>query len=146
MTSPATLDPAGSFDAVRLTLDPAPSVLRTVDGAWWPRSADFAEQLPLLLAHLTPLRGPVHTVALNSTRWSSGTRRLAVADGVVRVGRFSTVDPNLISIGRRGAADLILLIIPPECPPEHAERAMAVAADSADRSRPSAILAAAVSE
>lgn len=132
---------ADSAGRARVRLDPAHSPMRCVDGAWWPRSRDLSVEIPALLAALEPSIGPVERVSVHAGSWPEQPRRLIVDGRRISLGYFTVMDPSVLNLVRRGSDDIVLFVVPPAADQACAERAMARAADSADRSRPAEILA-----
>ena len=54
----------------RLALRPDPPIAAHLDGAWWPRSADLAIELPGLLSTLAHRLGPVNLVGYHVDAWT----------------------------------------------------------------------------
>ncbi|MFJ9118870.1 DUF5994 family protein [Streptomyces sp. NPDC102394] len=107
-----------------------------LDGAWWPRSHDFAAELPSLVSALTAHLGPVTRIGLDAAAWEELPTRLIVDDRVVRVDSFPVGDDTILVT--RGEADYFsLLVIPPDATPESARAAMAEAV-RADNATPAA--------
>jgi hypothetical protein len=126
----------------RLVLAPARGQRAVLDGGWWPRSWDPEAELPGLVLALSARYGTIRQLMLNSVTWDSRFSRLAVGDGVVRVGWFNSVDPA-VAIATTYTGDQIdLLVVPPRTAPAPADKAMREAADPANRTRARAILAA----
>jgi hypothetical protein len=129
----------------------APTQLRTafpakradravLDGGWWPRSYDPAVELPRLVKALDDRFGPIRQLLLSSAVWEGRFRRLTVGSRVVRVGWFASVDPGLLVATTDRGDQIDLLVVPPQTSEADAKRAMATAADPANRKRPAAIL------
>ena len=115
-----------SPDAVVLRLETTRSREGAVDGAWWPRSRDLAEQLPGLITALTPHIGPIERVGLDSSAWDGVPGRLVIDEHVVHVDWFPVGDDTVILT--RGPQDhFVLLVIPPGAGPEAAHAAMTAA-------------------
>ncbi|HZR53394.1 MAG TPA: DUF5994 family protein [Streptosporangiaceae bacterium] len=68
----------------RLRLGAALSRGTLLDGAWWPRSADPAAELPALITALEGRCGRVTRLMLGPAGWDSQPRRLAAAGRVVK--------------------------------------------------------------
>lgn len=114
-----------------------------LDGGWWPRSWDPVAELPGLVVALAARYGPIRYVMLNSVTWDSRFRKLAVADAVVRMGWFTSVDPALLIATTDRGDQLDLLVVPPQTAAATAERAMTTAADPTNMMRAPDVLAAA---
>lgn len=129
----------------RLLLAPARIGQAVLDGGWWPRSKDPVAELPGLILALCERYGPIRQVMLNNDTWDGRFGRLAVGARVVRMGWYDSLDPALM-IATTGHGDqLDLLVLPPDTPEATARAAMARAADPADTTQASDILAAALS-
>jgi len=107
-------DQAAHDSDCRLVWAPA-SPGRALDGAWWPHSRDASAELvslvPLVGDHLG---GPVRRVSANIDSWDPDQpQRLRVGDELVRLGWFHTLDPATVTLGRRNADRVTLLVIPP---------------------------------
>jgi hypothetical protein len=112
-----------------------------LDGAWWPRSLDASAELSGLVLALSERFGRIRYVILNGSAWTGRTRRLTVADHVLRVGWFASMTEALLVATTDGGDQLDLLIVPPSFANEAAEGAMARAADPANVQRAPALLA-----
>ncbi len=126
----------------RLVLTPVRAGRAVLDGGWWPRSWDPVAELPGLVLALSARYGTIRQLMLSSVGWDSRFSRLAVGDGVVRVGWFSSVDPAVAVATTYAGAQIDLLVVPPRTATAVADKAMADAADPANRTRARAILAA----
>lgn len=130
--------------SARLALKPVhPAASRVeLDGAWWPRSRDLAQELPALADVLDPLWGRITRVAVNPRYWPIIPPRIFVNGHVVKVGWFtSQLDPHKILLlsGTSGRWDL--LVVPPETTAPSAARLMAaVAASTAPQSTATALM------
>ncbi len=101
----------------------------TLDGAWWPRSLDLAEELPALISELRSRGTRMSRVLYNPTTWESMPPRKVSADGrIIKVGWFRSMDPHLLTLTSVGGLDRYdLLIVPPSASPAAAGRAIAAA-------------------
>jgi hypothetical protein len=101
-----------------------------VDGPWWPRSHDLAEQLPALLTELWDRLGGVERVSYNLGAWPGAPRRISLSGHVVRLGGFRSQDPLSIDlVGKAGRRITTLLVVPVEASPEVAQAALAASCD-----------------
>jgi Family of unknown function (DUF5994) len=128
---------------LRLRLSSALAGVGVLDGGWWPRMWDPDAELPVLIAGLESSFGPIARVALKLDAWDRAPRRVAVDGRGVRVAWFRTMDTHMIGVTRVFQGRLALLVVPPEAAGQAAQRAMATAADAANRARPAEILEAA---
>jgi hypothetical protein len=126
----------------RLVLAPVRAGRAVLDGGWWPRSWDPAAELPGLVLALSARYGTIRQLMLNSITWDSRFRRLALGEGVVRLGWFASVDPALVIATTDSGDQLDLLVVPPRTAAASADKAMTQAADPANVTRAPAILAA----
>lgn len=110
-------------------------------GAWWPRSTDLAAELPELVAALDRRGVAVTRFTYPFATWHAVPRKLAVGDRVVRVGGFSTGDPQLVTLtwGPAGM-QLQLLVVPPQTEALFSARAMRLASCPGDARTPRAVL------
>jgi Family of unknown function (DUF5994) len=101
-----------------------------VDGAWWPRSRDLADQLPALLVELWDRVGGVERVSYNLTTWPRAPRRMRVGGRLVRLGGYRMQDPlSLDLVSGVGGRITTLLVVPVETGDEEAEAALAAGSD-----------------
>lgn len=113
-------------------------------GAWWPRSTDLAVELPELVAALDRRGVAVQRFTYPFATWHAVPRKLAVGDRVVRVGGFSTGDPQLVTVTcGPGALQLELLVVPPDTEALFSARAMRLASCPGTARSPRAVLTAA---
>ena len=139
--SPTTARPSRPTGTVRLALI-EPAVARTtLDGAWWPRTADPDGELGPLLEELQRRGVRATRVAYNPASWPRTGRRLRTGDRTVRLGWFRQLDPHLLSLtGDPDRARVDLLVVPPDTASATADRAFAAATDRGNRAEPSALL------
>ncbi|MGY1652465.1 DUF5994 family protein [Geodermatophilus sp. SYSU D01119] len=127
--------------AVRLALIEPAAPRTTLDGAWWPRTADLDGELGPLLEELQRRGVRATRVAFNPASWAPTGRRLRTGDRTVRLGWFGRLDPHLVSLtGDLGRARVDLLVVPPGTPRATADRAFAAATDHGNRAEPTALL------
>jgi hypothetical protein len=149
MTSTATprttLVPAATaspWSAARIVLTPEPAGATALDGGWWPRSYDAAEELPGLLVGLGERFGPIRQFMLNSGAWDGRFHRLAVGPRRVRMGWFTSLDPALAVATTDSGRQIDLLVVPPQTADPAARAALDRAADPGNTMRAADILAA----
>ena len=118
-----------------------------LDGGWWPRSADPAAELPVLLPALDERHGRITRVMLGTADWNDSRPRRLYIDGpagrrVVKLGWFDTMPGGLLTaISARGErTDLVT--IPPRSGELAASAAMRQAALAGNHEHSPAILAA----
>ncbi|TMR02264.1 hypothetical protein ETD83_12890 [Actinomadura soli] len=125
----------------RLRLRPAAppgSARTTLDGAWWPRSADPVAELPGLILALQdhgPIadQRPITHVMLRMDDWDSRPRRLRI-DGptdtrVVRLSWFDSLPSGLLTAIHADGRRVDLLTVPSATPRDEAEASMDRASD-----------------
>lgn len=116
----------------RLTLTPTGRSAGRLDGAWWPRSRDLAQELPSLMRAMQT-RGRITRTTVNPTLWDAVPRQVPVAGRLVKVGWFTDEqDVHEIMLVSYRADRWELLVVPPETDPDTAERMMAAAATAGD--------------
>ena len=118
-----------------------------LDGGWWPRSADPAAELPVLLPALDERHGRITRVMLGTADWNDSRPRRLYIDGpagrrIVKLGWFDTMPGGLLTaISARGErTDLVT--IPPRSGELAASAAMRQAALAGNHEHSPAILAA----
>ena len=82
----------------RRSVKPAGSPAGSVDGAWWPRTADLAAELPDLLAALAGRLGLAERATFSLTAWDPPARRLTVGGRVVRLEGFRSQHPDTLTV------------------------------------------------
>ena len=127
----------------RLSVKPAGSPAGFVDGAWWPRTADLAAELPDLLAALTGRLGLAERVTYNLTAWDPPGRRLIVEGRAVRPEGFRSQHPDTLTvIGAGGRRRLTLLTVPPGTEAAIAGQVLRTASEPGNVESPEALLGA----
>ena len=129
--------------APRLRLRSDTSVRSILDGAWWPRSREPVTELTALVAALDLRHTPVVNVMLNAQAWDNHPRRIRVAERVIRLGWFATLDAHLLIATTGDNHRVDLLVISPDTTPAIADVAMDMAVDGVPTLRPADIMAAA---
>jgi hypothetical protein len=150
LTPPSTPTPRPRPFTPRLRLQPDHSDSTLLDGAWWPRSADPATELPGLILALDERHGPsnpITRIMLGMTEWNpSRPRRLRVygpsGSRVVRLGWFATMPAGLLTATSRSGDRTDLLIIPSDTSEQDAWAAMDQATQAGNRRHTPALLAA----
>lgn len=147
ITSVATLTSATASrtdsDDARLSLDPATARHAGINGAWWPRSADAAAELPALIAGIGAQAGRVRRIALQIDAFVNIPHLLIAAGRKVHVGWFRHMNPHTVILTMADQDDLVLLVIPPQASPAAAAEALRLAALDRKAVAPEQILAAA---
>ena len=98
----------------RLRLKPKTPTTGHVDGAWWPRSDDLAEELPDLLAVLSVRLGPVGRVMYNLAEWAKMPPRLTTGGRAVRLDGYRLQPANTLQVQGIGRESVLLLVVPPD--------------------------------
>ncbi|MFF3615500.1 DUF5994 family protein [Streptomyces sp. NPDC002580] len=112
----------------RLALKTVSTSRGPLDGAWWPRSRDLADELSALADVLDPLSGRITRIAVNPTYWPTIPDSVPVNGRMVKVGWFTTeLDPHKILLLSHTTGSWNLLVIPPETSTQAAGRLMAAA-------------------
>src|SRR3954462_4888220 len=118
--------------AIRLGLIDPPAQRTTLDGAWWPRTRSLGDELPGLVKELHRRGIRVTRAAYNPDGWDPAPRRLQADSRVLRLGRFRSIDPQLLALtgdSKRGRLDL--LVVPPDTAAAAAQQAFTAATDHA---------------
>jgi hypothetical protein len=111
----------------RLKLKPkAPTVTGYVDGAWWPRSRDLAEELPALLSVLAVRTGPIERMSYHLTEWDPPARTIVVDGALVHLGGYRTQPAHTVDL-LAARMQVTLLVVPPDTEPEAAHRMLTAA-------------------
>lgn len=103
---------------------------RYIDGAWWPRSADLAAELPDLLAVLGVRLGPVWRVVYDPSCWASTPARITVAGETVRLDSYHFELWNTMYVFGRDASMLVLQVIPSDTDERVAHQSLMAAAEA----------------
>jgi Family of unknown function (DUF5994) len=130
----------GGRAAARLDFDVDQSIRAVLDGAWWPRSRDTAEELVDLVAALDAKQVRVGLIMLNPNGWLGHPRRLRIGDRTVRVSWFRDLDTAVLiaTTDNHRRVDLLVSIVDSEA---HPALAALLAADD-DEPSTEALLAA----
>lgn len=129
--------------SVRWSVKPeSPTPSGYVDGAWWPRSRELADELPPLLAALAERLGHVERVSHHLGDWAAAPRRIGTGGAAVRVGGYRQQAAGTIDV-EGPTRRLTLLVVPPEADAGTADRALATAATAGNALRVPDLLAAA---
>jgi hypothetical protein len=107
--------PVAEEHALRLRLKPKGPTTGYVDGAWWPRSADLADELPELLAVLAVRLGRIERITFHLGDFPSPPRRITHdGEGVRLEGFRSQRAGTLTVIGASDRHRVTLLTVPPD--------------------------------
>ncbi|HEY2203295.1 MAG TPA: DUF5994 family protein [Pseudonocardia sp.] len=127
LTPPAPAPAPAGVRSARLSLKPATGPTGYVDGGWWPRSRELAQELPGLLAGLRGRLGPVESVSYHLGDWTPPPHRMSV-DGVsFRTAGYHFQRPSTVDVIAR-TERITLLVIAPEESEQTANRALEAAA------------------
>jgi Family of unknown function (DUF5994) len=127
---------------LRLRLKPKASITGYVDGAWWPRSRDLAEELPALAEMLAARWGAVYRVAFAMSAWGPTPRQVHVDGRRVRLDGFGFQDKDIVHVSGLDGRRLSLLVIPPDAADTAGHDAMMTAGRRDNADSPATILAA----
>ncbi|MFI7166799.1 DUF5994 family protein [Rhodococcus erythropolis] len=106
----------------------------SVDGAWWPHSADLASQLPELLTVLITHLGPIDRVVYELNGLDSHPTYLTFAGRSVRLDGYKFQPHGTVYVTGLGGKRLVILVIPPHCDAEAAHRALTIASEAGNES------------
>jgi hypothetical protein len=85
----------------RLQLKPNVPTSTYLDGAWWPRSAQLAVELPVLVEALSDRLCGVAVVGYHRNAWTPAPPQLQIADETVQLQGLTSDEPaSVILIGR----------------------------------------------
>jgi hypothetical protein len=118
----------------RLRLKPKAPQCGYVDGAWWPRSADLAAELPDLLSVLSVRLGPIGRVSYNMSEWATPPARLAVGGRTVRLDGYHLQPVSTVEVLGLNRNKIVLLVVSPHAEPDQAHAIMMTAASPHDAS------------
>ena len=118
----------------RLRLKPKALPTGFVDGAWWPRKADLATELPDLLTVLSIRLGRIGSVAYGSREWAKAPDRIVVGDHLVHLSGSRRRERNTVEILGASGTSIVLLVVPPHTGADSARGAMMAAAAPGDAS------------
>jgi hypothetical protein len=141
---PARPRPAPPVPPVRFTLDSHPTPATVLDGAWWPRSADAATEVPPLVDALAGKRGEITHVLLRAADWALPHPRDVRAGGrLVRLGWYTSQPAGLVTIVTGFDQDRFdLFVVPPAATAASAKIALDTAAGPGSHGRAGELLAA----
>ena len=131
---PTHAPPRGPTTAprLRLAIKPPGSHEGPLDGAWWPRSDDFLNELPSLVDSLDRHWGRITRVAVDPRPWRRLPEEVPCVGHTVEVGAPSQEqDRHTLALASFAVGSWELLVIPPHTDPEAAARLMAAATDPA---------------
>jgi hypothetical protein len=98
---------------------------RRIDGAWWPRSDDLAEELTGLLGVLPRAWGRISSVLVHGASWPDCPAQMVVAGQTVHVGHNDSPSaPHTVCLLAPGRGRYDLLVVPPATAEAEAGRLM----------------------
>jgi len=113
----------------RLQLDPNGPAEPYLDGAWWPRSTDLAEELPALLTALSAAHlGPVALVGYRRGAWKPAPGNIDLAGHAVHLQGFVSPDPPTLVVVDDSGRRVTMRVVPPDTDDAAAAELMAAAA------------------
>ncbi len=118
----------GPENTPRLRLKPKAPTNGHVDGAWWPRGDDLAEELPDLLAVLSVRLGAIDRVLYNLSEWANAPKRLLSGARAVRLDGYHRQPASTVEVLGLGREKLLLLVVPSRTDPDRAHGVMMTAA------------------
>ena len=122
-----------SASALRLRMAARLVHANSIDGAWWPHTADLMTELPTLLHALTPRLGRIRGV-LNQGEWApTPVDWTPPGNYRVRIGWYGHQDAHMAVIIGDSVKRVDLLVIPPDSDPMSASAAMAMASSAGNR-------------
>lgn len=117
----------------------------SVDGAWWPHSADLASQLRELLTVLITHLGPIDRVAYDLNGWDSHPTYLPFAGRSVRLDGYKFQPHGTVYVTGLGGKRLVILVVPSHCDAVAAHRALTISSESGNESSVAELLSIATS-
>lgn len=121
---------------LRLRVTPNRLPHERIDGAWWPRSAHLATELPTLLSSLADRVGRVVGVGYRRDGWTDTPPQIDIGGYPVQLMGFTSDEPaSVILIGDDGH-HLTLRVIAPETSDRAAREALAAIPERADEDSP----------
>lgn len=100
------------MNGLRLALGSTRPGRDQLDGAWWPRSRDFATEFADLVDHFPAERGRVVRGLYSPPDWDDTPRRVAARGRSVKVGMFPRDDTHVIYVTTSQRDVYCLLVVP----------------------------------
>ncbi|OBH90476.1 DUF5994 family protein [Mycobacterium sp. E2733] len=116
----------------RLQLKPYRSVSEHVDGAWWPRTTNLADELPDLLTSVSERLGPVVMVGYRRNGWHETPALVQIDGHTVELLAFTSDEPSSVILIGADGHHLTLHVIRPDAGEEVARQALEQARVPAD--------------
>lgn len=120
----------------RLQLKAYRSASEHIDGAWWPRSASLADELPELVASLSDRLGRIVMVGYRRNGWHETPALVEIAGQTVELLGFTSDEPSSVMLFGEDGRHLTLHVIRPETGEEAARQALQQAAIAAPDAGP----------
>lgn len=135
-------DPLASSDLARISFRQPLSTSGFIDAAWWPRSLDLTTELPPLLDVLWTAAREITRITYNIAAWAPAPRRMVIEGRTVRLGGFTTSDPQTVRLSDAWGRERIdIVVIAPTTDPAMAQRALMLASATDSPYRAAEILA-----
>ena len=112
-----------------------------VDGGWWPRTADLGAELPGLLTVLSARLGPTERVVYDVSGWVSQPTRLPFHGRSIRLDGYPFHRTGTLYVIGVNGSRVVLLVVPPDTAPDHAQVILATAAQPSNESTVADLLA-----
>lgn len=141
--APDVYQPPVSSAVPRLRLNSTQQDGAIVDGGWWPRSGDPAQELPGLLLALEDHRFPIHRLELGVTGWRDWPAFLLLTDRAIHLSWSLEFPPDLLVAIGPDDARTNLLVVPPNLSVFTARAALDLAALTTNTAHTSEIMDAA---
>jgi Family of unknown function (DUF5994) len=115
----------------RLQLDPDRPAQPCLDGAWWPRSTELADELPALLEALSAQLSPIALIGYHRDAWNPAPDHLDLAGHPVHLQGFVSPGPATLVVVDDSGRRVSVRVVPPETDSATAAEVMAGATDHA---------------
>ncbi len=116
----------------RLQLKPYRSASEHIDGAWWPRSSQLADELPDLVASLSDRLGRVAMVGYRHNGWHETPPVVEIADHTIELLGFTSDEPASVILFGEDGRHITLFVIRPDTSQEVARQALEQAGVAGD--------------
>ncbi len=116
----------------RLQLKPYRSASEHLDGAWWPRSTQLADELPDLVASLADRLGRVVMVCYRRNGWHDTPPLVEIAGHTIELLGFTSDEPTSVILFGEDGRHITLHVIRPDTSQEVARQALQQDAVPAD--------------
>jgi hypothetical protein len=118
---------------LRLRLKPQADPTGHVDGSWWPRSRDLAQELPELLRVLAVRLGRIQRVVYRVREWAAAPAQALIGGHRVLLDNSNLQPQDTIRLEGQHGKRHTLFVVPPYGSPHFAHEAMMVAAARNDK-------------